>query len=415
MQRAKDFKVPVFLCFIDLCKAYDSVNRNLLWAMLRRVYNFSEKFVSIIEALHKETYGVVRFEGQLSEEYKVESGVKQGDVLAPTLFNLFLDVIIRTAMMKHPDAGVHIQYNLDAPLVNNSRHKFNMSDKVQILMYADDVVLLSNDRSVLNSLIQSLSEEFTRYGLKINTQKSKIMAVRLEADNTDTHLDNRSVHQIDGGFEEVEQYQYLGSILRNDCSIDEDIDTRIGKASIAFRSIRRLIWYQKKLKRKTKMRLFKSIIMPILLYGRETRAPLSNHVQRLQSFVNKCVRSICEISMRDMLRNTEIRRKGNIERVDSILQLKRLKWLGHNERMADSRWPKKLLVSKICGGKRSQGGQKHRWHDVVNNDLKAIGLVSGWRSKAKNRIEWQKSWLCKPRQTETLPTSNNNNLMPTLW
>ena len=312
--------------------------------------------MSIIKALHKETYGVVRFEGKLSEEYKVESGVKQGDVLAPTLFNLFLDVIIRTAMMKHPDAGVHIQYNLDAPLVNNSRHKFNMSDKVQILMYADDGVLLSNDRSVLNSLIQSLSEEFTRYGLKINTQKSKIMAVWPEADNTDTHLDNRSVHQIDGGFEEVEQYQYLGSILRNDCSIDEEIDTRICKASIAFRSIGRLIWYQKKLKRKTKMRLFKSIIMPILLYGCETWAPLSNHVQRLQSFVNMCVRSICEISMRDMLRNIEIRRRGNIEGVGSILQLKRLKWLGHIERMADSRRPKKLLVSKICGGKKSEGG-----------------------------------------------------------
>ena len=158
----------------------------------------STTFLSTIEALHEETYGVVRFEGQLSEEYKVDSGVKQGDVLAPTLFNLFLDVIIRTAMMKHPDAGVHIQYNLDAPLVNNSRHKFNM--------YAADVVLLSNDRSVLNSLIQSLSEEFTRYGLKINTQKSKIMVVWPKADNTDTHLDNSLVHQIDGGFEEVEQY-----------------------------------------------------------------------------------------------------------------------------------------------------------------------------------------------------------------
>ena len=214
---------------------------------------------------------------------------------------------------------------------------------------------------------------------------------KVTASKSDTHLDNSSVHQIDGGFEEVEQYQYLSSILRNDCSIDEEIDTRICKASIAFRSIGRLIWYQKKLKKKTKMRLFKSIIIPILLYGCETWAPLSNHAQRLQFFANKCVWSICEISMRDMLRNTEIRRKENIERVDSILQLKRLKWLGHIERMADSRWPKKLLVSKICGGKRSQGGQKHRWHDVVNNDLKAIGLVSGWRSKAKNRIEWRKS------------------------
>ena len=63
--------------------------------------------------------------------------------MAPTLFNLFLDCIIRTAMIKHPDAGVHIQYNLDAPLVNNSRHKFNMSDKVQILMYADGTKLLN--------------------------------------------------------------------------------------------------------------------------------------------------------------------------------------------------------------------------------------------------------------------------------
>ena len=68
MQQTKEFNVPVFLCFIDLCKAYDSVNRNLLWAVLRRVYNFPEKLVCIIEALHKETYGVVRFEGQLSEE-----------------------------------------------------------------------------------------------------------------------------------------------------------------------------------------------------------------------------------------------------------------------------------------------------------------------------------------------------------
>ena len=103
------------------------------------------------------------------------------------------------------------------------------------------MVLLSNDQNVLNSLIQSLSEEFTNYGPKINAQKSKIMVVRPKADNTDTHLDNSSVQQIDGGFEEVEQYQYLGSILQNDCSINEEIDTHICKALITFGSSGRLI------------------------------------------------------------------------------------------------------------------------------------------------------------------------------
>ena len=122
--------------------------------------------------------------------------------------------------------------------------------------------------------------------------------------------------------------------------------------------------------------------MPILLYGCETWALLSNHVQKLQSFVNKCVRSICKISMRNMLRNTEIKR-GNIERVGSILQLKTFKWLGHIERMADSRWPKKILVSKICG-KRSQCDQKQRWYDEMNNDLKAIGLVSVAKQKTES-------------------------------
>ena len=81
-------------------------------------------------------------------------------------------------------------------------------------------------------------------------------------------------------------------------STNEEKDTRIFKVSIAFRSIRRLIWYQKKIK-KRRMKLFKSMIMPILLYGSETWALLSNHVRKLQSFGNSCVQSIGEISMRD--------------------------------------------------------------------------------------------------------------------
>ena len=62
--------------------------------------------------------------------------------------------------------------------------------------------------------------------------------------------------------------------------------------------------------------------------------------------------------MRDKLRNIEIRRRGNIERVGSIFQLKKLKWLRHIERMADSKRPKKLLVSKIRGGKKKSGWSK---------------------------------------------------------
>ena len=47
-------------------------------------------------------------------------------------------------------------------------------------------------------------------------------------------------------------------------------------------------------------------------------------------------------------------------------------------------------MSKIADGKRSQGGQKQRWHDVINSDLKSLNLISNWRTKANDRKKWRK-------------------------
>ena len=137
------------------------------------------------------------------------------------------------------------------------------------------------------------------------------------------------------------------------------------------------------------MRLFKNLILPVLLYGSESWASLSHHIQRLQKFVTRCTRIIFRISLWQKLRNTEIRKMANIERVEIMLQLRRLRWLDHIKRMSNSRLLKQLLVSRIFGGKRSQGGQVQRWHDIVNSDLKHLNLLSSWRSMAINRQKWR--------------------------
>ena len=64
-------------------------------------------------------------------------GVKQGNVLAPMLFNMFLDAVIKVALKDHPDKGIHIEYSFNAPLVYNSRHKLENSKIVQNLVFAD--------------------------------------------------------------------------------------------------------------------------------------------------------------------------------------------------------------------------------------------------------------------------------------
>ena len=186
------------------------------------------------------------------------------------------------------------------------------------------------------------------------------MTISPEADYPDTQLRGRN---NDFDFEGVGQYKYLVSILRNDCSLEEEIDVRINKASIAFRSTYKLVWRQHKINSKTKMRLFKANVLPVLWYGSESWAPLP---QRLQIFINKCVRTICGFSLKAKIRCTKIREMAEIKGGDCILQQRRLRWLGRVERKCEERVSKKLLVSRINGGKKCQEGQKQRWVDVVS-------------------------------------------------
>ena len=185
-------------------------------------------------------------------------------------------------------------------------------------------------------------------------------------------------------------FKYLGVFLTNEVLLDTEVDPRVKKASIAFGCLNKLVWYQPAIKCSTKCRLFKAVILPVLLYGSESWAPLNHHFQRLNTFVNQCLRTILGLSLFDKIRNTEIRNRANIERIETLLRRRRLRWLGHIQRTENSRLPKQLVVSKIKEGKRLHGKQKQRWHDVVNADLKSLDMVSTWRTKALNRNLWRR-------------------------
>ena len=165
------------------------------------------------------------------------------------------------------------------------------------------------------------------------------------SNNTNSH--NITMLSIKDGknAEEVSKFKYLGSILSSDNTADAEVESRINRTSQVFRSISRLVWYQPKIKVLTKLKLFKAIILPTLLYGSETWNLLQHNIQRLQVFVKRCLRIITGTSLWVKMRNTQLRNKANINRVDVMIQKRRLQWLGHVERMHDDRLPKKLLVS----------------------------------------------------------------------
>ena len=89
--KAREYNTPHYLSFVDLWKAYESVNREALWMVLQGKYHLPDKLIHILKALHLGTRGAVRAYGRVSGEFGITTGVRQGDVLAPTLFNLFFD------------------------------------------------------------------------------------------------------------------------------------------------------------------------------------------------------------------------------------------------------------------------------------------------------------------------------------
>ena len=138
-----------------------------------------------------------------------------------------------------------------------------------------------------------------------------------------------------------------------------------------------------------KLKLYKSIIIPILLYGSETWTPHRHHSKRTQVFTNSCIRIITGTSFWEKKKNTQLRTNAKIQRVDVMMQHRRLQWLGHVERMNEERIPRKILVSRIVGGKRSKEGQKKRWQDMVYADLKTLHLGKTWKTEALDRKQWR--------------------------
>ena len=112
------------MVFVDFSKAFDTVGRTGLWQLLR-TYGCPEKLTTMIEALHTGMMANVSVGGEVSESFSVTNGVKQGCVLAPTLFAIFLSAMLDDAFR---DMGMASTYSPDIALTYSTSHT---SDKDQ--------------------------------------------------------------------------------------------------------------------------------------------------------------------------------------------------------------------------------------------------------------------------------------------
>ena len=158
IEKAREFQKNIYFFFIDYDKAFDCVDHNKLWKILKEV-GIPDHLTCLLRNLYTGQESIVRTGRGTTDWFQIGKGVSQGCILSPCLFNLYAEYIMRNAGLDEAQAGIKIA----GRNINNLR-------------YADDTTLMAESKEELKSLLMTVKEESEKVGLKLNIQKTKIMA-----------------------------------------------------------------------------------------------------------------------------------------------------------------------------------------------------------------------------------------------
>ncbi|MEW8548168.1 MAG: reverse transcriptase domain-containing protein, partial [Candidatus Thiodiazotropha sp.] len=204
-------------------------------------------FYRVVKYMYSNSKFVVKKDNFLSKAGKSERGVRQGDGLSPLLFNIFIN---------HIDE-IFDQTTSDPVVVN--------STKLNCLIYADDVLLLSESKEGLQSCLNALQVYCDYWKLQINVEKTKVMIFSVGK----IKKENMQFKIYDSVIEIVEKYKYLGILLSYNGNLKHAAEHMYQKSLKAIFSLKSKILDYDSMSNKLKLRLFDALIRPILTYGAE--------------------------------------------------------------------------------------------------------------------------------------------------
>ncbi|RXN27394.1 hypothetical protein ROHU_020086 [Labeo rohita] len=202
------------IAFIDFKSAFDCIDWTALWRTLEADH-VPPKIISLLKSAYDGSTSLVRIQSDFFDldEFKIKTGVRQDD-----------------------------QFVTD-------------------LMFADDSAIFVQDDAEAADILYDIARHARPYGLKISAKKTKVMT---------TDGSSATVYLEDVQLEQVQKLKYLGSLIQEKkIAVTADIHSRIGQATAAFASLRRCVWKNTNVTLSTKIHLYRSMILPILLYGSE--------------------------------------------------------------------------------------------------------------------------------------------------
>ncbi|MGH2507006.1 MAG: reverse transcriptase domain-containing protein [Ktedonobacteraceae bacterium] len=362
VEKAWEFAQPVYISFVDLEKAYDRVDRRLMWEILEE-YGVDRHLIGAISSLYSDSMSYVRILGRKSEPFRVGAGLRQGCVLSPLLFIIYMDRIGRRSLgQERVTIG---------------------SASVSHLLFADDLAILAPSQSDLRRALERFSLECEAASMRINVAKTETLVISRNPVQCTLHVSGVSLQQ-------VEKFKYLGVLFSSDGSLDQEIDRRIGSAAAIMRQLGRGVIRKRELSNTAKLSVFRSIFVPTLTYGHENWVMTERTRSRIQAAEMRFLRGIAGLTLRDRVRSSAIREGLNIEPLLLRIERSQLRWLGHLLRMPSNR-----LVQQIWNacptGPRPRGRPRNRWRDQVLKTCERLSLRdwTGIIAAAEDRTQWR--------------------------
>ena len=382
-ERRREFQQGMLAAYVDLKKAFDSVHREALWELLS-LRGIPPGIIGLLSALHSGTESAVKCEGGISDFFPVPTGVRQGCNGAPTLFNTCMDWVLDRVV--------------DLSSCGTSIGNITVTD----LVFADDAVIFAETLEVLVLALETLSEEAKPLGLKVSWAKTKIQDF---GDLLDGAV--QSVQVCGEDVELLESFTYLGSVVHNNGRSDEEVTRRLGLAWGVMDSLNRSIWRCRYLCRRTKLRVFRTLVIPVLLYGCETWTLNSALKRRINSFGTRCLRRIMGYTWRDRVSNQRLFRETDSRPITSQIEERQLRLYGHVARLPEDD-PAHGVVSARDNPewRRPLGRPQNSWLRQVDEycrELLGMGRVAAWRLARRNPQEWSRRVSAATRRRGVRP------------
>ena len=249
------------------------MNRDILFIKLANI-SVSGNMLESIKTLYADCKASVSMNGSYTDFFNITSGVKQGDVISPTLFTIFIDDLVKG--IKRLDLGVEIGSDF----------------KVSILLFADDIVLIAPSELNLQLMLDYLSKWCIENQMEVNINKTKIVHFRKtnsERTNFNFHIGNRHI-------DVCETYRYLGIILNEYLDYTETANALSESAGRAFSSLIVNLYNKMDLLYSSYTKVYESKLVPIMDYSSSVWGTkcfpktdtLHNRIIRFYLGVHKC-------------------------------------------------------------------------------------------------------------------------------